>query len=236
MFRPLLFLSFICIVVLGISRDQPSGMTLKAKFLAAEKTFREAEKASNRAKEDPVLQKKSDLLYQQALNQYRAIFPEAEKAKKDSILFLAHIRSGYIQFLFDSSLDAQKNFLLAFRIKERSANIPDSLLFSPLIYCGGIYYDRNEFDSALLLFQKAETLAKSLSKNPIDIQRLYNRLGVLYYETGNYRQAKIYFERAISLTPASETSLLANYRINIASLLIKLDELDQAREIARTEG
>ena len=231
MFRPLLFLSFICIVVLGISRDQPSGMTLKAKFLAAEKTFREAEKASDRAKEDPVLQKKSDLLYQQALNQYRAIFPEAEKAKKDSILFLAHIRSGYIQFLFDSSLDAQKNFLLAFRIKERSANIPDSLLFSPLIYCGGIYYDRNEFDSALLLFQKAETLAKSLSKNPIDIQRLYNRLGVLYYETGNYRQAKIYFERAISLTPASETSLLANYRINIASLLIKLDELDQAREI-----
>ena len=121
--------------------------------------------------------------------------------------------------------------MLAFRIKERSANIPDSLLFSPLIYCGGIYYDRNEFDSALLLFQKAETLAKSLSKNPIDIQRLYNRLGVLYYETGNYRQAKIYFERAISLTPASETSLLANYRINIASLLIKLDELDQAREI-----
>lgn len=69
----------------------------------------------------------------------------------------------------------------------------------------------------MLFFNQAETLAKLLRKPPADIQRLYNRLGVIYYETGNYRQAKIYFEMALSLTPATETSLIANYRINIAS-------------------
>ncbi len=231
MFKPLLFLLFITIVVFGIARDQPPQGSLRNQLQAAEKTFHEAELASDHAGDDPALQKKSDLLYQHALAQFKAIYPEAEKTKKDSILFLAHIRSGYIQFIFDSSSGAKEDFLIAFRIKERSAGIPDSLLFSPLVYAGGIYYARNDFDSALLFFHKAETLVKKLNKKPTDIQRLYNRLGVMYYETGNYRQGKIYFEMAISLTPAAETSLLANYRINIASLLVKLDELEQARTI-----
>ncbi|MBL0232644.1 MAG: CHAT domain-containing protein [Chitinophagaceae bacterium] len=229
MFRSPIFLIFILIVIVGIARDQPPQGSLRIQFQAAERTFQEAEKISDLAGEDPAMQKKSDLLYQKALNQFRSIFPIAERQSKDSILFLAHIRAGYIQFIFDSSSGAKKDFLQAFIIKEKNTGIPDSLLFTPLVYTGGIFYANNDLDSAMLFFNQAETLAKLLRKPPADIQRLYNRLGVIYYETGNYRQAKIYFEMALSLTPATETSLIANYRINIASLLVKLDELDQAR-------
>lgn len=53
----------------------------------------------------------------------------------------------------------------------------------------------------------------------------------MYYENGNYRQARNYFEKAISLTDPSDKNLLANYKINIASILIKLEEFESAKTL-----
>ena len=51
---------------------------------------------------------------------------------------------------------------------------------------------------------------------------------MLYYETGNYRQARNYFEKAITLTNPADKNLLANYKINIGSILIKLEQYQSA--------
>ena len=51
----------------------------------------------------------------------------------------------------------------------------------------------------------------------------------MFYEKGNYKLAGNYFEKAIQALPPGVPeyeNLLVNYKINIASLYIKLEELD----------
>ena len=52
----------------------------------------------------------------------------------------------------------------------------------------------------------------------------------MYYETGNYRQARNYFEKAILLTSPAAKRSGKYYKINIASLLVKLEEFDQLNQ------
>ena len=47
----------------------------------------------------------------------------------------------------------------------------------------------------LLNYKKAEQVASFYTVTLSGSNRLYNTLGALYYETGNYRQAKNYFEK-----------------------------------------
>jgi tetratricopeptide (TPR) repeat protein len=72
------------------------------------------------------------------------------------------------------------------------------------LYTGAIYYSRLQFDSASFYYKKAEKINDQYEKPLAESQRLYNRLGVMNYETGNYRQAKNYFEKAIEIAKKSE--------------------------------
>ena len=112
-------------------------------------------------------------------------------------------------------------------------SLPDSLLFKPYLYAGSIQYDLNNPDSALLYYKKAEAiLDQYVTLN--ETERLYNKLGVLYYETGDYGKSIGYFEKALSLVNENnpgKTFFIVNYRNNIAAALLKLGQYNKAIEI-----
>jgi CHAT domain-containing protein/Tfp pilus assembly protein PilF len=232
-----LFLSLLLtgILVFSFSRDQQSGQnsSLIKAYMDADKLFTQAEQLSLRGSDDEKVIERTDNLYLQALSHFKALIPKKGKLGNDSLAFFIHTKTAFIDFCFDSIETAKKNYLTAISLKAKLPALADSFLFSPLLFTGAIYYSQNQFDSALLFYKKAEQLNDLYKKQLNKSQRLYNLLGVMYYETGNYGQARNYFEKAIALLPAnaSDKTLLANYKINIASLLVKLEDFSQAQSV-----
>jgi CHAT domain-containing protein/tetratricopeptide (TPR) repeat protein len=151
--------------------------------------------------------------------QYRAaeqIYQEAQKlslhSKNDSVQL--HARQLYQQALYAFE-----------KLQEpihQAGN--DSLSFFLHLHTGSIYDSLDNFDSAFIFYTRADKMA--------DRSTLCSRLGTMHSRKGNYRQAKNYFEKAISLLadPDSEDkAVLISYKINIASLLIRLEEYSKAK-------
>lgn len=200
-------------------------------YTTANNTYQQAEKLYMQAGDNEELQTKADETYLQALTSFYKLIPDVEKGGNDSLTFFIRIKTGFIQNYFDSVNAAKADYLTAIALKQRLPSIADSFLFVPYLYTGGIYYNQNLFDSALFYYKKAEQLNDRYQKPLKESQRLYNRLGAMYYETGNYRQARNYFEKAITLTGPGQEDLQTNYKINIASLLVKLEEFDKAKVV-----
>lgn len=220
------------ILVVCFSRDQQtsSPSSILAQYQSADKLYREANRLSEEAGDNELLLQKADRIYSLALQQFTQLLPMAQTAGRDSLVFYISSKAGYISYLFDSTESALQHYRMAIAIKQNLAIIPDSFLFTPLLYTGGIFYARNEFDSALHYYKKAEEVSGKYTRPLGEAQRLYNRLGVMFYETGNYRQARNYFDKALAMAPPAST-LRANYQLNIASLLVKLEELEEAKNI-----
>ncbi len=151
----------------------------------------------------------------------------------DSLRFHLAFKIGELQHYFENFDEAARYYQQAVAIKERTT-LPDSLLFKPLLYAGIIFYNQNEFDTAIKFFKRAEAVQAAYDNVLTEGERLYNILGVLYYERGNYKQAQNYFEKALVLLPRSNPyykELFVNYRINLAQLHMRLEEYDQANKI-----
>ena len=117
-----------------------------------------------------------------------------------------------------------------------SLSLADSFFFKPYLFAGSVYYNTEKFDSSLFYYQQANLILNKYSTPLQESQRLYNRLGAIYFETGNYKQAKNYFEKALSvLEPGNPfyKEFLFNYKNNIASAQIKLDEYSEFSRIMR---
>ncbi len=230
-----ILLSFLLVGLLLFSFSQSrQGNDIAAQLKAyatADKIYRQGEKLSRLSADNEELQPATDKAYQQALSAFRGLIPAVEKQKNDSLAFFIRLKTGFINFYFDSADAAKKDYLAAIALKQKLSFIADSFLFIPCLYTGAIYYNQNQFDSALYYYKKAEQLNDGYQNPLAESQRLYNRLGAIYYEIGNYRQARNYFEKAISLTDPSNENLVANYKINIASLLIKLENFEQAKTV-----
>ena len=232
----LLFTFFLAILLLlCFSQERKNNNTsLKPDYISAERIFQQAQHQSDKAGDDTTLQADADILYTQANIAFLSLIPVADKENNDSLGFLIRLRTAFIASYFDSINVAKKYYLEAITLKQHLPQIPDSLLFTPYVYMGGICYRQNQFDSALYYYKKAEQINDSYNKPLAEAQRLYNRLGAMYYETGNYRQARNYFEKAIAVLAASgsrDIGLLVNYKINTASLLIKLESYKEAQSV-----
>lgn len=224
------FLCF-CLAQQGVPADNSA---LKKTYDLANNLFQQAEFLSLNAGDNEKLYEKADQYYRESLAAFDKLIRDGEKKLSDSLLFWTRSRKAYIEYYFDSLEAAKADYLVAISLKMRLGSLADSVLFTPLLYTGGIYYTQNQFDSALFFYKQAEAIIEKNNKPLRESQRLYNRLGVMHYETGNYRQAKNYFEKAIAVQgadPAADKSLFSNYRINIASLHVKLEEYEQARSI-----
>ena len=173
-----------------------------------------------------------------ALATFQQVIAQAENAGSscDSLLFHAHLNSGIlldVKTNFKQALDA---YLQAQRIKQRNPGWSDSLLYTVMQYAGSAYYHLNNFDSASYFLLQAEALSQRFPHVP-EKERLYNDLGVLYYENGNYIQSRNYFTEALQINkknPAHDRHWVVNLENNIAAVCYKLGLYQQAIAIYKT--
>lgn len=121
---------------------------------------------------------------------------------------------------------------------DKYPELEDSLFFGSSLFIAEAYYKLNKPDSAIQFFKKAERIFELMeSKN--EGSRLYNSLGVYYYETGNFIQAINYFTKAKDLAiggrdPSEFDSFMKyayfSFTSNIATALVKLNRLDSAKK------
>lgn len=231
-------LSFLLVILIMLSFSQDKlnkdrAAQLRA-YSEAEKIFQKAEGLAAKASDDESMQADADVVYRKALRAFNLMMPEMDKTGYDSLAFFAKLRSGLIAYYLGDAGTAKTNYLSALQLRTKLSSVQDSLLFIPMIFTGGIYYDENQFDSSFYYYKNAEQISNRYNKPLNGSQRLYNRLGAMYYENGNYRQAGNYFEKAIELlnaTGSADKGLLVNYKINIASIHVKLEEYDKAKSL-----
>ncbi|HLI92546.1 MAG TPA: tetratricopeptide repeat protein, partial [Puia sp.] len=113
---------------------------------------------------------------------------------RDTLLFQSWLKKG---ILLDSRFDysgAKAAYCQALHVHPKE----DSLTFVLWVYAGASYYNLNDFDSARYYLRNAESRSGRYA-DPADNVRLYNTLGVLFYDNGNYEQGKNYFNHALSI-------------------------------------
>ncbi|GAA4318876.1 CHAT domain-containing tetratricopeptide repeat protein [Flaviaesturariibacter amylovorans] len=149
----------------------------------------------------------------------------------DSLLLAAHIKAGELEQYFGDNTRALAHYTAGIAAHRRARLLPDSLLFRPYIFCGIISYAHSRLDSARYYFDLAERVQAAYPKPLHESERLYNNMGAIFFEAGNYRQARNYFEKALEVLPRSHPYYAAqyvNYRSNIAAGLVRLEEYDKA--------
>jgi CHAT domain-containing protein/tetratricopeptide (TPR) repeat protein len=111
----------------------------------------------------------------------------------------------------------------------------DSLTFVAKLYIGVVYYNTSHFDSANYFLLNAQALVNRF-KDWDDEVRVYNMLGVLYYDNGNYREGKNYFDKALELVKGRkslDTAFARGLETNIATSFSRLGQYQEALNIYR---
>ena len=179
------------------------------------------------------LENATDATDRQALQLYQRVASNLPISKKnDSIVFDCYLKAGILLQSANKENQSIAAFQNANLVQQRSS-LPDSLRFLPYLYAGTDFYTLNNLDSASYYFNLAEQL---VNKFPTlsEQQRLFNKKGTMYYETGNYVQSKFYFEKALSVLDtmaAANRYFYVNYKNNIASALRKMQQYQDALNI-----
>lgn len=147
----------------------------------------------------------------------------------DTLLADAHYKAAIYLQTAGRFADAIPYLKMALNI-DGLLNIPDSIRYLPTLYLGNSYYSVGYIDSASIAYRKAERIAEKYPDIP-GMERLYNTIGVLHYESGDYKQASFYFEKAISKQEEKKNTdkyLLVNYKSNLASALRRAGNTEEA--------
>ncbi|HVW59147.1 MAG TPA: CHAT domain-containing tetratricopeptide repeat protein [Puia sp.] len=168
-----------------------------------------------------------------ALAGFSTIIGELEKTGdftgRDTLLFQSWLKKA---ILLDSRSDykAAKD---AYRRALGFHNKKDSLLFLTYINIGGTYYNLNHFDSADYFLLRADSITGEF-RGQEDEVRLYNTLGVLYFDNGNYRQSKNYFNQALEIVEGKkpfDTASATSLQNNIAASFYHIGSYEEALTI-----
>jgi CHAT domain-containing protein/tetratricopeptide (TPR) repeat protein len=160
-----------------------------------------------------------------ALGFYTSIIDHAgDNPAVATILFDSWVKKGILLDVRAAYADALAAYAGALRCLHHDLSGQDSLGFKVYVYAGTDYYNLDDYDNANAFLDKAEQLA---GRYPglAERDRLYNVLGALRYESGNYIQAKDYFSRALEIVrverPTDRVSAM-NFDNNIAGSQYKL--------------
>ena len=154
-----------------------------------------------------------------------------ESNGKDTLLFQSWLKKG---ILLDSRYDysgAKTAYCQALRHHPQS----DSLTFVLHVYAGTSYYNLNSFDSARYFLLDAESRSSRYA-DPADNVRLYNTLGVLYFDNGNYQQGRNYFGHALEIVKGRapfDTVSAVSLQTNIATCCYHLGLYRESLDIYR---
>jgi len=148
----------------------------------------------------------------------------------------SYLKSGILEMSGNAQEQALDFFRQAISVVDLHSLLNDSLLFKPCLYAGSIHYSLNNLDSAVYYYKKAEAIN---SRHPglNESERLFNKFGALYFETGDYNKSISYFGKALSLVEKKKPVniyFIINYQNNIATALMKLGRYDQALTIFRS--
>ncbi|NVJ87293.1 MAG: CHAT domain-containing protein [Algoriphagus sp.] len=139
-------------------------------------------------------------------------------------------------FLVYNEQQAAANSYRKALLYAKSFQKPDTLVYTTHLYLGEVLFRMSRLDSAILHLKEAEQIQGYLHGSAVP-ERLYNALGVYYFETGNYVQSIVYFSQAESYLEGLEDSYarFARYSFlsNKASALYHLELYDSARTIYR---
>ena len=148
----------------------------------------------------------------------------------DSLLVDCYTKSAILKQMKGDDSIAISLFKKALKTAEKNRSLSYSVRFFPLMYCGSSFYTLYQFDSARYYYQQAEKITDEFPRLP-ERERLYNKIGTLYYEEGNFHQSLNYFTKALSLldtTDAANNFLMVNYYNNIALTYKKLGRYQDA--------
>ena len=124
-----------------------------------------------------------------ALVNYQKVIDLLTKQKLyKPVLVDCYTKAGILYQAKNDDASAIASFSKANGLRKNNPSLPDSLFFQPALFTGASYYTLNNYDSALYFFKQAEQIANKYKKLP-EVERLYNKVGALYYQTGNYRQS-----------------------------------------------
>ena len=226
------FLLLLALLVFSFSQQSPApAQEYMSVYLSAEKEYKDAEQLPLRKNYS---EEQEAAMNQSALRKLLQIASTIEAREPDSLAFYCHYMIGSLFHYFDSLDLARQHYSLAVQFQRKRKVLPDSVLFKPLLFIGSVYYSQHAFDSAVSYYKQAENITTRYAQTLDGEQRLYNRLGVIHYETGNYKLAKNYFEKALALLPATDplyAEFKANFQNNIASALLNLEMYDTAKSI-----
>lgn len=152
------------------------------------------------------------------------------------ILFDSYLKSGIIKMSEKKDQQALEMFLGAIQVGEMPSGLADSVLFTPYLFAGSSYYNLNDLDSADFYYKKAEALIDT-HPSLTESERLYNKYGALFYETGDYKKSIQYFRKALSIVEKNHSAnpyFIVNYKNNIASAMRKLGQYDQAMDLYKS--
>lgn len=166
-----------------------------------------------------------------ALKHYqRTITLLSKGPKADSVLFDATVKAGILATSFQRDSLALAYFTAALQTQQKGNQLSDSLLFIPYLFAGNAQYNLFNYDTALALYSQAEKILDKYPAMP-EAERLYNKTGVLYYESGDYKKSILYFRKALSIIEQSgpeKQYLVITYKNNIASVLRKSGNYEEA--------
>ncbi|MBS1600726.1 MAG: CHAT domain-containing protein [Bacteroidetes bacterium] len=157
------------------------------------------------------------------------------KKINDSILFDSYLKAGILQMTAKKDQQALDLFLGSIRTAQ-SSSLPDSIVFKSYLFAGNSYYNLNNLDSASYCYKKAEDLI-NIHPSLAESERLYNKSGALYYQTGDYKKSIQYFTKALSVVeknPSANPYFIVNYKNNIASAMRKLGDYAHAMELYKS--
>ena len=148
----------------------------------------------------------------------------------DSFIFNAWLNSGILLAIRTNYPQAIDAYRQAQQIKHRNPHWSDSMLYQVAEHTGSAWYHLNNFDSASYFLQQAEMLARRFP-GVAEKERLYNDLGVLYYENGNFLQSRSYFMQGLAICksrPNPYPGSVVSLQNNIAATYEKLGQYQQA--------
>lgn len=229
-FRLLLVVVVLAGLILHSSGQHERYQQIVQQYRKADQLY---QKALQLAGSESYSESEEESLNARAQHEFRSLLSLLPAQGFDSIRFFACFKSGELAHYFDAPDTALQYYRQAISLKPRLP-LADSFFFKPNLYAGIICYNKSQFDAARRYLQEADKIQSGYKQKLEEAERLYNNLGALLYETGNFVQAQNYFEKAASVLDRSHPfyqNLFVNYRINVAAIHIKLQQYEAARKI-----
>ncbi|WP_338227359.1 CHAT domain-containing protein [Algoriphagus taiwanensis] len=167
-----------------------------------------------------------------ALELYEEVLSFTPEPEESMDFVLACERAGNLYLTF--RMPEKAKFWYAKGIElARAFGHSDTLVYAHHLYLGESYFGLNQFDSSLYHLETAERIQSKIDQG-MQPERLYNALGVYFFETGNFNRSISYFTKANSYLDAEDPNqLYARYSFlsNKASALYRLGRFDEAQAI-----